>query len=288
MLSNLSLNRIDGQTLIVSIALTQLVIPFIKYTSRYLIHRLTGTTTVNTPLQLLIRWLTEQMTKEKERRDTERMPKRIILVRHGQSLGNVDPSTYNVTPDAKITLSEMGKSQAMDAGKKIKEMIQGESVVFYVSPFLRCKETLDQILLSFNNRNQYRIREDPRIREQEWGNLQKPEDKDKVVKERDLMGRFFYRFPQGESGADVFDRVSMFLASLFRHIKEGEPYDNIVIVTHGLLMRLFLMRYYYWSVNKFESLDNFRNCEVIVMTRKGYEFNIDEAQLRFRRHLDHC
>lgn len=31
----------------------------------------------------------------------------------------------------------------------------------------------------------------------------------KVVKEtRERFGRFFYRFPEGESAADVYDRVS--------------------------------------------------------------------------------
>ncbi len=29
-----------------------------------------------------------------------------------------------------------------------------------------------------------------------------------TFKERNLVGRFFYRFPSGESGADVYDRVS--------------------------------------------------------------------------------
>jgi broad specificity phosphatase PhoE len=39
----------------------------------------------------------------------------------------------------------------------------------------------------------------------------------KVVKEsRERFGRFFYRFPEGESAADVFDRVSgMFLSVRF-------------------------------------------------------------------------
>jgi hypothetical protein len=31
----------------------------------------------------------------------------------------------------------------------------------------------------------------------------------KIIKEtRERFGRFFYRFPEGESAADVFDRIS--------------------------------------------------------------------------------
>jgi hypothetical protein len=33
-----------------------------------------------------------------------------------------------------------------------------------------------------------------------------------AFKERNLVGRFFYRFPSGESGADVYDRVPCSLA----------------------------------------------------------------------------
>ena len=69
----------------------------------------------------------------------------------------------------------------------------------------------------------------------------------------------------GESGSDVYDRVSTFLESLFRKFDRGMCEENVVIVTHGLLMRLFLMRYFYWSVETFENLENFHNCEIIVL-----------------------
>ena len=39
-------------------------------------------------------------------------PKRIILLRHGQSLGNVDESAYVTTADWRIPLTDLGKDQA--------------------------------------------------------------------------------------------------------------------------------------------------------------------------------
>lgn len=42
------------------------------------------------------------------------------------------------------------------------------------------------------------IKEDPRIREQEWGNFQDPEKMPQVMDERRRVGAFFYRFPTGE------------------------------------------------------------------------------------------
>ena len=41
-------------------------------------------------------------------------PKRIILVRHGQSLGNLDTTLYGKVPDNQIPLSSMGRRQAME------------------------------------------------------------------------------------------------------------------------------------------------------------------------------
>ena len=40
----------------------------------------------------------------------------------------------------------------------------------------------------------------------DFGNFQDAEGKQKEKAERLRFGRFFYRFPNGESGADVYDR----------------------------------------------------------------------------------
>ena len=66
-----------------------------------------------------------------------------------------------------------------------------------------------------------------------------------AIKERRQVGSFFYRFPRGESGADVYARLDNFVASLVRNFRSGTTIkaDNYVIVTHGLTMRLFLTRY---------------------------------------------
>jgi broad specificity phosphatase PhoE len=51
------------------------------------------------------------------------------------------------------------------------------------------------------------VREEPRMREQDFGNLQ--DDRMPVTKKlRNAYGRFFFRFPDGESAADVYDRVT--------------------------------------------------------------------------------
>jgi hypothetical protein len=76
-------------------------------------------------------------------------PRRIILVRHGESEGNLDESVYRHTPDARISLTELGKDQAIEAGKNLKkEVINGganETIYVYLSPYLRSKQTYEGI-----------------------------------------------------------------------------------------------------------------------------------------------
>ena len=56
----------------------------------------------------------------------------------------------------------------------------------------------------------------------------------KKIKEAKLIrpqfGRFFYRFPDGESGADVYDRVSAFLGTFHRDMQQvnTEMNENIM------------------------------------------------------------
>ena len=44
---------------------------------------------------------------------------------------------------------------------------------------------------------------------------------------------------------------------------------NVVIVSHGLTLRVFLMRWYKWTTEQFEGLNNLVNGDIMVM-EKGY------------------
>lgn len=214
------------------------------------------------------------------------LPKRIILVRHGESAGNLDGSAYTTTPDYKIPLTEDGIAQAKLAGTQIRDVISDSGklrnwkVCFYVSPYERTRSTLREIGRSFPRKKVIGVREECRIREQDFGNFQITE-RMKIIKEtRERFGRFFYRFPEGESAADVFDRVSSFLESLWRDIDsrfQHDPADdlNIIIVSHGLAARVFLMKWFKWTVEQFEYLNNFENCGFRVMQLgQGGEYSL--------------
>ncbi len=113
-------------------------------------------------------------------------PKRIILLRHGQSLGNADESAYVTTADWRIPLTDLGKEQAVDAGRILREKISEEDakVVFYHSPYLRTRQTLDELLPYFSDSEILSCLEEPRICEQQIGNFQNVQQVLDAKKER--------------------------------------------------------------------------------------------------------
>jgi broad specificity phosphatase PhoE len=171
-------------------------------------------------------------------------------------------------PDNSLHLTADGRSQALDAGKRLKELIGDESVRFIVSPYVRAKETFNGILYggTFNEVNQNRdVSYDIRIREQDFGNFDSPDMKHLLEEKKDF-GALYYRFPNGESLADCFDRASSFLESLYRSFSHN-TYTNCVVVGHGIMISMTLMRMMKISFDQYASLLPLQNCEFVVLTR---------------------
>ncbi|WP_069817224.1 histidine phosphatase family protein [Streptomyces sp. TP-A0874] len=207
-------------------------------------------------------------------------PQRIVLIRHGESVGNDDDTIYEREPDHALGLTERGEQQAERAGERLRELFGEERVSAYVSPYRRTHQTFRLFGLS---PSRMRVREEPRLREQDWGNWQNAEDVRLQKAYRDAYGHFFYRFAQGESGADVYDRVGAFLESLHRSFEEPDHPPNVLLVTHGLTMRLFCMRWFHWTVAEFESLTNPDNAEsrMLLLGEDG-RYALDRPFQRWR------
>jgi len=88
-----------------------------------------------------------------------------------------------------------------------------------------------------------------------------------------------YQYP---SGADVFDRITIFEDHLVRDIDCGRfPQNtNLVFITHGLTLRIFLARWFHWTVKELESVWNPINSEPIVMERVAAEEQFAEVGSR--------
>lgn len=191
-------------------------------------------------------------------------PHRIILVRHGECHANTDESKFATEPDYTIELTENGIRQAYEAGLKLKELVENETLYFYVSPFWRTRSTFENIVRSFP-RSQFEYSEEPRLREQEWGYLRTYAELKQLKKERKEYGIFYYRFPGGEAGTDVYDRINDLLGSLHRDFQRENYPRNCILVTHSLAIRLFIMRWFHLTVEEFEQMLSPKNGQLVVL-----------------------
>lgn len=194
--------------------------------------------------------------------------KRIILIRHGESYANRDRSQFATVPDYTIELTDKGKGQAYEAGQRLKEVVGDEPLYFYVSPFWRTRATFEHIVRTIP-REQFKYNEEPRLREQEFGYLRTHEELLKILEDRKEYGSFYYRFEGGEAASDVYDRINDFLGSLFRDMRKPDFPKNVVLVTHSLAIRLFIMRWFHLTVEEFEAMKSPKNGQLVILQKES-------------------
>jgi broad specificity phosphatase PhoE len=187
----------------------------------------------------------------------------IKLVRHGESEANLRYELAREIGDQNVPLTERGREQARLAGREIgPDFMRG--ALLYCSPYRRARDTLDELLvgagLAPTEPHALRRYEDPRLREVEHGY----EDVAEQEALRRTHGWFYYRYRGGESPADCFDRTSGFLETLMRQV-DRKSAERVLIVTHGLTIRCFVMRFLHLSVEEFCSIANPQNADVITI-----------------------
>jgi len=206
-------------------------------------------------------------------------PKHIYLIRHAESEANENPDIHGTMPDYLIPLTKKGKKEALEAGEGIFKEIGEEPLAVYTSPATRSRETWEgmQEARLFDEGKKLKdsvvfYREDVQLREQERGNYYSAKQFEEWDKEREKFGTFYYRFPDGESASDVWGRARDVWDDLEKDWDENPDYpDHVLIVTHGLTMRVILMCWLKWTPEYFNQLKNPDNCEWVElrMTKKG-------------------
>lgn len=114
-----------------------------------------------------------------------------------------------------------------------------DTLHFFTSPYRRTRETTEGILETLTSddpspspfpRRSIKVYEEPRLREQDFGNFQPcSAEMERMWQERADYGHFFYRIPNGESAADAYDRVSGFNESLWRQFGE-EDFASVCVL----------------------------------------------------------
>lgn len=209
------------------------------------------------------------------------MPIRFLMLRHGESEGNLAnrlneegrsaeiPEELKQVHSWKWRLTERGRFQAQKAGEwicaNIPEITRG-----FVSPYVRAKETAS--LLNLPN---VIWRENYYIRERDWGDLEYfPGDseielykKARVLRRQDRM---FWTPPNGASLAATMIEFDRFLGTLHRECQN----DSVIAVMHGESILVAMAMLERWTPSKLEEFANVHdrnsrigNCHLIEYSR---------------------
>lgn len=190
---------------------------------------------------------------------------KIDIIRHAESMGNVDLSVYMQMPDYKVPLTNKGRLDAVAKGAEM--AVSGKKYdLVYCSPMIRATETLDFILKGYENAGSLftlyqNLKTDvfwePLLREQSWGDI--TDDEDRAIKDqrRREKGKLEYQFPGGESGWQVIDRSMAVLRDL-----ASSDYTSVLLVTHGFTMRALRWCIQGGELEDFEKATNPANLEL--------------------------
>jgi probable phosphoglycerate mutase len=221
--------------------------------------------------------------------DKQKWPDNLVIVRHGESVKNVEKARVDqfdsnklkldiTERDMDIALSEKGEWQAIATGKSLAKRPKFD--VVFVSPYVRCRQTADLIIEQLGYSPKVVVEE--RLREKEFGvidNLTKkgiakfhPDEWER--RERD--GKYYYRPAGGESYPDVGLRAHSFLGTLTREYRG----KNVLIVCHSVVVKMFrklLERMEEKDVIAMDQVEDVKNASV---TAYSYERKEDRLRLK--------
>ena len=196
------------------------------------------------------------------------LPDKIFLVNHGETEANINKRLYTQIPQDKIKLTKKGEEQALEVGKKLQNLInQNELLKFYISSYMRSLQTFDIIKKGFQNKKYKFISQiEPLLREQEFGMMRYvlPEEKEK----RKLIGKYYYRGKEGESGSDVYRRVERFKRKLIKQAEYyPQKYNNVVLITHACWFRVFTLNFLNLSIDAYHHLIRPEKCAIWIFEK---------------------
>jgi broad specificity phosphatase PhoE len=215
---------------------------------------------------------------------------RIFLVRHGESLGNVDPTVHATTADHAIPLSKSGVEQARQAGRALADHLLGTlgadrpHIRLWVSPYLRTRQTADALADEAKTWIADR-REHILLCEQQFGLFDGVPEEDLPRRFPDEFahydmqcrfgGKFWARMPQGESRFDVAKRIHQAFGTFHRDASD-HGVRNLIVICHGVTLRAFVMMWCHLSPEWFEDEPNPKNCAIRLLENgvdRGYIFS---------------
>lgn len=205
--------------------------------------------------------------------------RKLFIMRHAESLEDVDQTVYERIADEDMPLTNFGKEQAARFGRQFaNEIGKSKNLRVFLSPSKRVLETAQLVISGVTKHVQWSLVTDSLISKQNWGNVT-VHNRAEIEKERYRVGVLRYCFPGGESGAEMLFRFDLFAKKLEQEITEGGT-GNFLVITHGFELRVLLKSLLGWTEEYFESLAHPLHCE---MKRVAYDNNsfllLDEMRI---------
>ena len=218
----------------------------------------------------------------------QKWPQEIWLVRHGQSAGNVARDAAEAAAgllidiaerDVDVPLSPLGIEQSHALGDWFATLPpeRRPNVVLH-SPYVRAAETARIIIERMGGPELMAIHADERVREKEFGILDRltthginhkyPD----LYEQRQHVGKFYFRPPGGESWCDVILRLRSVLDTVSREFS-GE---RVLIVGHQVTVNCF--RYLFEHLDEASILQADRAEDVPNCSVTSYEFDPEQGK----------
>jgi broad specificity phosphatase PhoE len=228
------------------------------------------------------------------------MPVDLVLVRHGESEGNVanalsraqDHSAFTegfkARPSSKWRLTEKGIWQAQMAGDWIRRNFDHPFGRYYVSEFIRAKETAYYLHLPYA-----KWYVDFYLVERGWGQLDLMSVEERLEKFPEEMRRkdrdgFFHGPPGGESMPLLCLRVDKVLGTLHRECTNM----TVIIVCHGETMEGFRLRLerltekaYLAIKDSKDPFNKINKCQILHYTRRDPKSRLLASHLEWFRSI---
>lgn len=181
---------------------------------------------------------------------TPAWPSKLLLVRHGESAGNVARDLAEAAGlevididdrDMDVGLSPNGERQAEALGAWLRDRPEDAPTVILSSPYARARRTAELVVAEAGLGTELIL--DERLREREFGVLDRLTHRGIEAQfpveaaARTRLGKFYHRPPGGESWCDVGLRVRSALDSISREHR-GE---RVMLVAHQVV--IFMFRY---------------------------------------------
>ncbi len=155
-------------------------------------------------------------------------PRTIVLVRHGETQGNIDDRAQG---QLDVPLTKLGRLQAEAVAKRLSG-IKFDAI--YSSDLQRAVETAKAITAQ---RPELHIRTRPQLREHHFGDYEDTSweevgnaDPEFYQRWKNLNSRIGIKFPGGESMLEAWERVGRFLREILAEHRQGN--ETILVVGH--------------------------------------------------------